>query len=74
MHDDSTLSLNGKLAKKLLGSLKVGQKVSFTVSGEVEELSQRDSLNYALSSEPGEGEEETCYCVRVNVDKVKESE
>ena len=68
--DESYLNLYGDDAKKLMKSLKVGEKVSLQVSGKVEELSERESMSYVMDSEKKD-KEKRCYCVRVAVASAK---
>jgi len=72
--DDSYLNLFGDLAEKLVGKLTVGETVSFKVTGKVEELSDRESMDYVMSN-PGEKnhkeKKSNHYCVRVIVTSAK---
>lgn len=76
--EDSTLNLYGDMAEKLLEKLSVGDKVTFTVSGKVEELSSRESMEEIMNSPVAGGEEysrnkkrKEHYCVMVAITSVK---
>lgn len=74
MHEDSYLNLYGDMAEKIMKDLTIGDEVTMKVSGKVEELSDRESMDYVMSSQPGGKEKrkkQNHYCVRVVVTSAK---
>jgi hypothetical protein len=71
--EDSYLNLYGDMAEKIMKNLTIGDKVSLTVSGKVEELSDRESMDYVMSSEGEKSKRKKSnhYCVRVAVTSAK---